>query len=99
MSAANERASQKECDAPGATMPRTLVIDVNKNLPLRARSLADDELQNVFGGCTGNRAVCRMTYQGKVIIDQSCCAGMFCWAGLSANPVSMTAYCRWPSEL
>jgi hypothetical protein len=32
-------------------MPRPLVIDVSKDLPLRARPLSPETISEIFGGC------------------------------------------------
>ena len=39
-------------------MPRSLVIDVNKNLPPRATPLSADTLSQVFGGCIQEWQIC-----------------------------------------
>jgi hypothetical protein len=39
-------------------MPRPLVIDVSKNLPPRERPLAQDAMNQIFGGCTAQGSPC-----------------------------------------
>jgi hypothetical protein len=49
------------------SVSRSLVIDVGKNLPPRARPVTDNQLQDVFGGCAHHLESCR--------VNMECCSG------------------------
>jgi hypothetical protein len=50
-------------------MPRSLVIDVTKDLPHRATTLSAEALSQVFGGCIADFTDCSQNYQ---------CCSYFC---------------------
>ena len=77
------------------TERRRVVIEVSKNLPLRARALTPDQYEKVFGGsCSSGGVPCLVVNIGSSVTNIPCCSPTLACVVTEHTPTRMVGYCK-----